>query len=189
MKVFEFIGMPRAGKTTQIERLKSYLEAQGSKVVVFTDRERAESIKTPPTEGLAYTLVFFTLAVEAYYRYRTDCDYLLIDRGFNDVAVWADVRFASGEISDQEADGLRQTFEKFKKLVDKTFYFDVSMETSLKRHARTEHQAVDDVAMNKVWLGKLQTAYNSNLSLFRNSVIIDGESEVEAIEQAIRNSL
>lgn len=44
MKVIEFVGMARAGKTTQINLLKSYLESKGFAVTVLTDRERALSL-------------------------------------------------------------------------------------------------------------------------------------------------
>lgn len=64
MKVIEFLGMARAGKTTQINLLKKHLQKQGFKVAVLTDRERASSLATPPTEGLAYTLVFFENAID-----------------------------------------------------------------------------------------------------------------------------
>jgi molybdopterin-guanine dinucleotide biosynthesis protein len=54
MKLVEFIGQARAGKTTQINRLRDFLVAQGKSVAVLTDRERAQSLATPPSESLAY---------------------------------------------------------------------------------------------------------------------------------------
>jgi thymidylate kinase len=185
MKVIEFIGMARAGKTTQIDRLKSHLESQGQRVVVLSDRERAQSLKTPPNEGLAYTLIFFAAAIEAYYTHLNEVDYLLIDRGFNDVAVWSDVRFSFGEISREESDALKIVFERFKQLVDQTIYFKVPIEVGLSRHQNTQHQAVDDVAMNKKWLEVLQSSYEKNLKSFKNVISIDGTQEVNVVEAQV----
>jgi thymidylate kinase len=185
MKIIEFIGMPRAGKTTQMNRLKSHLESRGFRVVLVTDRERALSVKTSPTEGLAYTLVFFTAVIEAYFQYVNAADYLLIDRGCNDVAVWSDVRFAFGEISQQECDALKEAFRRFAQRVDVTCYFQIPIEIACARHENAEHHAVDEVAMDKRWLEVLQDAYRKNLPTFKNVVMIDGTQEPDAIEQQI----
>lgn len=185
MKVIEFVGMARAGKTTQIDRLKTYLESKGHRVAVLTDRERAQSLKTPPSEGLAYTLTFFATVVEAYYAHLNEAGYLLIDRGFNDVAVWSDVRYSFGEISQEERDALKTTFERFKKLVDRTFYFKVPIDIGLTRHEKTEHQAVDEVAMNKKWLEVLENAYEKNQRSFTNVVIVNGVQEADVVEAQI----
>jgi len=139
MKIIEFLGMARAGKTTQIDRLKSHLVSKGLRVAVLTDRERAQTLKTSPSEGLAYTLTFFSAAVESYFEHLGKVDYLLIDRGFNDVAVWSDVRFALGEISEEESTALKTVFSRFTKMVDRTFYFKLPVEVGLSRHEETEH--------------------------------------------------
>ena len=185
MKLIEFLGMPRAGKTTQIDRLKFYLESKGFRVALLTDRERAQSLKTPPSEGLAYTLAFFTASVEAYYEHLHKADYLLIDRGFNDVAVWSDVRFALGEISQEERDALKTIFDRFKKLVNKTFYFKVPSEIGLARHEKGEDQAVDRVAMNKKWLDVLQDSYDKNFYAFENVIMIAATEDAAVIERQI----
>ncbi len=162
MKTIEFLGMARAGKTTQINLLKKYLQKQGYKVAVLTDRERASSLATPPTEGLAYTLVFFAAVVEAYYKHKDKVDYLLIDRGIFDVPVWADVRRHFKEISIAENQALKTTFKRFQKFVDGIIYFENAIDLSLDRHTKTKQEAVDEVAMNAPWLKVLANSYKKN---------------------------
>jgi len=182
--------MPRAGKTTQIERLREHLEGKNLKVAVVTDRERAERIKTPPSEGFAYALVFFSMAIDEYYKYLPDHDYLLIDRGFNDVAVWADVHYGFGEISVDECQALKICFARFAKKVDTSIYFEIPVSVALARHAASgEHQAVDDVAMNRKWLEALDASYQKNKNLFHHLMTIDGLQSPDVIEQHIKRDL
>ncbi len=185
MKVIEFVGMARAGKTTQVNLLKSYLESKGFAVTVLTDRERALSLHTPPSEGLAYTLAFFVAAIETYYESLPKADYLLIDRGFYDATVWADVHFKLGDISQEECIALQTTFKPLTKLVYKTFYFKVPINVALARHEKTEHQPVDDVAMNNTWLKALEDSYEENLPTFINSTTIDGMQDPDTVAQKI----
>ncbi len=189
MQTIEFLGMARAGKTTQINLLRQFLESKGKTVAVLTDRERALMVKTSVSEGLAYTLVFFSLAIEAYEEHKNKIDYLLIDRGFQDVAVWADVRFALGEISAVEADALKRVFDRFAKQVDVTCYFTLPVDIALQRHEHTQQEAVDDVAMNRKWLEMLSESYKKNQDHFKNPIWIDGLHTSDEIHQQIISCL
>ncbi|MEK7614981.1 MAG: hypothetical protein AAB431_01195 [Patescibacteria group bacterium] len=189
MYVIEFLGMARAGKTTQIDKLRTFLESKGKRVGILTDRERALTVQTPVSEGLAYTLVFFSLAIDAHEAHKNKVDYLLIDRGFHDVAVWADVRFHLGEISQTERDALKMIFERFLDSVHRTFYFTLPVDVALQRHTQTTQQAVDDVAMNKKWLELLAESYKNNESHFTNVTHLDGACSAEEIHEQIIRSL
>ncbi len=186
MKVIEFLGMPRAGKTTQINRLQARLKKDGWRVAVLTDRIRAENIRTPVSEGMAYTLVFFSQAIEFYYESLDNIDYLLIDRGFVDVSVWADVHVGLGDFTPDQAESLKVCFRPFTRLVEKTLYFQVPIDIALQRHeAGGEHQAVDDVAMNRTWLELLEASYKKNEGSFPNMFAIDGTMSPDETEASI----
>ncbi|MFC1787790.1 AAA family ATPase [Patescibacteria group bacterium] len=188
MKVIEFLGMPRSGKTTQIYKLKANLQAKGYQVAHITDRIRARNTKTPPSNGLAYTLAFATQVLEAYYENLTKADYLLVDRGFNDVAVWADVRQECDNLSPDQAKALKTIFQPLTKLVDQTFCFMVPVDMTINRHQGRQHDIVDDVAMNEKWLKCLYVAYKNNMGSFVNLTQIDGTQDESYNEKTI-NSL
>jgi thymidylate kinase len=190
MKIIEFLGMARAGKTTQLNLLQKYLEAKGYRVVVLTDRERGESLHTPPSESLAYLLTFFSAVIEFVFEHKDRADYLLIDRGFADVAVWADVHVAIGNMTPEECEAVKVSFARFAEMVDKTFFFDVPVDVALERHEQgKEHQTVDDLAMNRKWLDVLADAYAKHASSFPNLVRIDGLQNADMTEQQLQTLL
>ena len=185
MKIIEFLGIPRAGKTTQIKLLSKFLQNRGKKVLVLTDRERARNLFTPPTEGLAYTLLFFSQVIESYFKNKDKVDYLLIDRGIFDVVVWSDVRLHFKEITRKECESLKVIFKRFRNLIDATIYFKSFHETSIQRHTYTKHEVVDDVAMNKKWLYALSVAYKKNRKLFINCLSLDGSKSIDVLRKQI----
>lgn len=186
MKLIEFIGQARAGKTTQINRLRDFLVSQGKTVAVLTDRDRAQSLATPPGESLAYLLTFFSAVIEFTFAHR-DADYVLVDRGFVDAGVWADVHLEIGGMTPDEARAVKQCFARFAQTVDATFFFDVPVNTALERHEQSgEHQAVDDVAMNRKWLEVLAEAYAKNLLDSSSAIRIDGLVDADETEKHIR---
>lgn len=189
MKVIEFLGMARAGKTTQIDLLKKHLQKQGFKVAVLTDRERASSFATSPTEGLAYTLVFFAAVIEAYYKHKDKVDYLLVDRGVYDVPVWADVRRNFKEISVAENQALKNVFKRFTNFVDTVIFFENAIDSSLDRHTKTKQEVVDEVAMNKLWLTVLANSYKKNKRPTKKTLRVNGQDSKVIAHQEIINFL
>lgn len=190
MKVIECLGMARAGKTTQIRDLAASLERAGKSVRVIWDRERAQSLATPPDHAMAYQLTFFGKAIDEYYRaLHHGVDYCIIDRGFQDALVWADVLQSLGIFTAQQAEADKTCFAPFSAYVDQTLYFAVPIDVALQRHGDTEHEKVDDVAMNAEWLQALETAYDARLDTFQNLTIIDGSQDVAQIREIIRTNL
>lgn len=187
MKVIEFCGMPRAGKTTQILRLKHFLEAKGYKVGFVSDRELSEAVQVRPIESLGYILVFFGLALDAYFKHLPDHDFLLMDRGFNDASTWADVRLQLKTISKEECEAFHTCFAPYRKLSDIIFRFDVSVSQSMERHvASGDNLEVDKVAMNRQWLEAIQTSYNNTAHFYQNAVSIDGHRPMDETEVLIQ---
>ena len=190
MKVIEFCGMPRAGKTTQVMRLKSFLESKGYKVGLVSDRARSEAVKVRPIESLGYIIVFFGLALEAYFEHLPAHDFLLIDRGFNDAITWADVRLRLKVITREECDAFVTCFAPYRKLSDIVFRFDVTVDEAMERHeASGDDLDVDKVAMNRQWLETIQASYGHTAHLYQNVVPIDGHKPMEETEALIQERI
>jgi thymidylate kinase len=187
--IIEFLGMPRAGKSTQIKLLKNALVKKGYSVKVITDRFRASKIKTPPSEIIAFKLVFFSLALEEYFRSIDKYDFIIIDRGFNDSVVWFDVERELQHISSKRSLELKKTFLEFVTKVDKIIYMIINPTESSKRHLKTKHMKIDDVGMSKEYLTVLQKAYNSNKNKFRNCLYIEELDTIQKIHQKILNHI
>ncbi len=189
MKLIEFVGMPRSGKSTQAELLKKTLEERGKSVVLITDREHMARLTVPPQESLAFALAYYGQLLDTYYTYHEKSDVMIIDRGWSDASVWADVYRAMKVVTEEEASALAQCFDRFAKLATAVVVLQLSPATSLERHHATLHEQVDEVAMNPEWLAALSEAYERRKASFTNHVAIDGTSAVEASHARIMEFL
>ena len=160
MRIIEFVRMPRAGKTTQMRLLEEYLKEKGLKVGVINDRGRGHSVATPPGESLAYVIALASIALDEYFLHR-DVDVLLVDRGFSDIAVWAEVYYSRGTITKREQAALVALFERFTQQVSLVLNFQVDPDTAVKRHLDSkESHASDTVGVEKSFLVDLEQAYS-----------------------------
>lgn len=174
MKTIEFLGQARAGKTTQILRLKEYLEKHGHTVAVSLDRERAREVHAPVSENLAFNLIFHSKVIDEYYQHKRTTDFFLVDRGFCDVAVWAEVLLRMKRITATEREGYANCWKRFRNLVDLTFYFKVPIKTLFERQKTLEKEEVDEVVMNQEWTKTLEEVYELQKMDFPHCVEIDG---------------
>lgn len=174
MKLIEFVGMPRSGKSTQAELLRKALEARGVTAIVLGDRERMAQLSVPPQESLAFALALYGQLIDAYYRYKDQAEYLIVDRGWSDAPVWADVYRELKTVTDAEAAALAECYGRFARMTTATISMNVTAEVALERHRATLHEDVDDVAMNPEWLAALSAAYDRRKGAFSNAVDVDG---------------
>jgi thymidylate kinase len=181
MNLIEFVGMPRSGKTTQAELLKKALEQRGKSVLMLADRERMASLSTPPQESMAFALAFYGNLLDTYFRNKDQAEFMIVDRGWSDAAVWADVYRDMKTVSDEEATALAGIFRRFARMSTAVICMSVPSEVSLSRHGETLHEQVDDVAMNPDWLKALTSAYAQRKTDFTNPLEVDG---TESAEQA-----
>lgn len=179
MKLIEFVGMPRSGKTTQAELLKKALETRGKSALLLSDRERMASLSTPPQESLAFALAFYGQLLDTYYRYKDQAEILIVDRGWSDAAVWADVYRSMKTVTDEEAAGLAACYGRFVRFATAVICMTVPSEVALSRHGETLHEQVDDVAMNPEWLSALTSAYAKRKTDFTNPLEVDGSQPPE----------
>jgi thymidylate kinase len=189
MKLIEFVGMPRSGKSTQAELLRKALETRGKTAIMLGDRERMAQLSVPPQESLAFALAFYGQLLDAYYRYKDQAEYMIVDRGWSDAAVWADVYRELKTVTEAEASALAECFGRFARMGTATICMDVTSDVALQRHGETLHEDVDDVAMNAEWLAALSAAYARRKPGFTNATDIDGTLPVEEAHARIMGFL
>jgi len=191
MKVIEFLGQARSGKTTQILLLKEYLEHKGYKVALSLDRDRAKTVHTPVSECLAFNLVFHSKVIDEYYQAKNanNIDFFLVDRGFCDVAIWAEVLYRLEQITKKERDAYTNCWQRFRKLIDLTFYFHVPLTTLFERQKNLPTEQVDNVVMNKKWMKTLGDVYEEQKKDFPHCIEIDGLKSIEETERIIQQEI
>jgi len=189
MKLIEFVGMPRSGKSTQAELLRKALEARGKTALLIGDRERMAQIPVPPQESLAFALALYGQLLESYYTYKDEVEYVIIDRGWSDAPVWADVYRAMKTVTEAEASALAVCFGRYARMATAVVHMTIPVETALARHRGTLHEGVDDVAMNPEWLQALSEAYGRRKSGFTNPLDVDGTLPPEEAHARIMSFL
>mgnify|MGYP001587709298 CR=1 FL=1 len=187
--LIEFLGMPRAGKTTQIKLLKKYFESRGKKVHVISDRERAARMYTPPDEPIAYDLVIPALGLEAYFKHRDKVDVIIADRGFQDGRIWFDIKGRLGEIPLKRAKQLKDTFLEYENLADCTICMMVDPTTAVGRHQNTKHMKVDDLGLSLPYLNALVKSYKQHRRHFKNCLWINGNKTPQEMHNNILSFL
>ena len=100
MKIIEFFGTPRAGKTEQINQLTRYFDKLGMKYRVVTDRKIEKEINIPFEEAFEYNLIFFNKIFEKIQILKKECDIIILDRGFIDAEAWINIEHQQGNLSD-----------------------------------------------------------------------------------------
>ena len=188
-KVIEFLGQARSGKTTQINLLYKYLRQQRYTVALITDRERLKQVHVPFSEVVSFQLVFHAKVIDDYYKYKDNVDFILVDRGFVDVAVWAKVLFNLHKITADERKALVTCWSKLRKLINLTIYFSVPLEVLFERQKKLKNEPVDDIVLNHTWMGALEKAYQHQKKSFPHVVEIDGTKSVEYAKERIRKAV
>jgi thymidylate kinase len=191
MIVIEFLGQARAGKTTQVLLLKQYLEQQGYRVTLSLDRDRAKSVHAPVSECLAFNLIFHSKVIDEYYQSKNSnkIDFFIVDRGFCDVAIWAEVLYRLKQISKKERDAYAACWQRFRKLVNLTFYFNVPLNILFERQQNLKTEQVDDVVMNKTWMTALGNVYEEQKKDFPHCVEIDGLKSIKVTAKRIQQEV
>ncbi|MDO8655622.1 MAG: hypothetical protein Q7K45_00135, partial [Nanoarchaeota archaeon] len=110
-------------------------------------------------------------------------------RGFVDMAVWAEVLFILKKISSEERDALTICLKRFRQLVDVTLYFSVPLKVLFERQKNLKNEPVDDVVLNREWMGALDKAYQHQKKSFPHLVEIDGTKSVEDAKERIRKTV
>lgn len=182
MKKIEFLGMPRAGKSTQIELLESMLKHEKSLSV----RSLSEGARISPLDkgnSFLFNAWSFNNMANRIMEYSVHpIDYLIIDRGIYDHIAFADAFYRSDKMSRTEYLSQKNYFKQFIGLEDSIVLFNLSAEESLKRE-HTLHSYTGRV-MNQKFLVNLEEAYKEmvvhiQIDFRDDSLIIDSSKELQ----------
>jgi len=173
MKTIEFLGMPKAGKTTAIEIAESYLKQNGK--IVRTVYEGARISPLDKEDRFMYNSWSFHNTVNRILEAKlNDYDVILVDRGiFDHIAFWRAI-CKYGERVD--SCGVEEYFSNFLKLEDQAIVFTLSPEEAIKRE-RKNNPYLGRV-FNKAFLKRLESAYEM-ISACNDLIKIDGSNSLE----------
>jgi len=194
MKVIEFFGMPRAGKTEQINKLSFHLKDRGINFLVVTDREVEKEIDIPLEEAFEYNTLFFSKILEKLLsaKYSKKYDLVILDRGFLDGEVWFNVEHKRKNLSDREKELADQYLESLRKHIDVGIFMLVDPEVTMARHERKGEVGKADDYIFKNYIESLYLEYLRLKDKFRNDgkvLVLDGNENIEELHSKIMNKL
>lgn len=145
METIEFLGLSRAGKTTQQEALARLLETEGYRCA----RVSRPPIKFRDCSGLED---FHVRLFDAFVKGRTDaetrgCDFALYERGFYDRAVLLEVDAEQGLVSQTFYSEMQARIAEQLPCVTYPVLFRLSPETSLARWDEQRRKGLDNSHM------------------------------------------
>ena len=178
MKVIEFMGMPRTGKSTQFQLVETVLRYQEHKKV----RCLYEAVKACPLERdnrFIYNSWSFHHTVNKLMEARGgDTDFVLVERGVWDHIAFSSALYLNGKITEEQSAAQSKYCEQFGFLEDKVFVFMVDPETSVKREQK--HHRLQGVVINMDFLSCLHKAYEKTIDgIKQNYQVIDSAKPFE----------
>ncbi|MFA4886975.1 MAG: hypothetical protein WC595_02075 [Candidatus Nanoarchaeia archaeon] len=187
VKVIEFLGLSRAGKSTQQKRVIRELQGRGYVCEPFV-RPKFGFKEAGSVEN--FHLRFFEEMRTSYESARTrQLDYFVFDRGFYDRIAMLTKDQESGKLSTAGVESLRKELEVYTKEVAHAVLFLVSPETSYGRWAAQRAEGLDngvfyqglDDEENVFTLRREHDLYRRMNAKYPHLVEINGELEKETI--------
>lgn len=177
MKVIEFMGMPKAGKTTAIEVAKGYLKKNNKKVRVVYEGARVSPLDK--NERFLYNSWSFHSTINRILEARLNYyDFILIDRGVYDHIAFS----RTNGVFDKKNDYSNSInyYKKFGSLEDKIFLY------MLKPGKAIEREKKNNPFLGRVFNEKFLTElYNSYTDLYleilsdKNIALFNGEKSLD----------
>lgn len=161
MRVIEFLGTPRAGKTEQIKMLVEYLQKKGVEVLVVTDREIEKEIEIPLTEAFEYNLLFFNKILEKLLnaKHSKKYDLVILDRGFIDGEAWFNIENKQKNIKDLDKELGLSYLKRIQEYVDLGIFMIVEPSITIERHEKKGETGKADDYVLKTYLEGLYKEY------------------------------
>lgn len=183
MQCIEFLGMSRAGKTTQKNFLYERLSNEGARVTSLGRPNISFSDFGSVAEFHWFMIEHFEEGIKS----NQDSDFVILDRGFYDRQVLLDFDYANAVLSDSDYGSIKQLLSQRRGFVDRGFIFLVSPGESLKRWSAQRSEGLDyshlneglDSGDNFKGLNWLYGSYSA-LSRERGLQVIDGLNSKEA---------
>jgi thymidylate kinase len=187
MKIIEFLGMPRTGKTTQIKKLCDYLKEKGKTFELITDRDFMDLVKAPIENSFLYNKEFFSLmGDDANGKIAKNPDVLIYDRGFYDQLVWSTDDVLLESCSQEQKEEFDKEFDSYRN--KETFIIHLLSPKVVReeRHSKSnEFTDIDTVVLADSFLEKLEQSYkdvtNRVLSKVKNYIELDSNKSVDEI--------
>lgn len=132
--IVELAGTPKAGKTTVLGMMRDFLKDQGFHVSVM--RERAADCPIPMKGHFFFNAwTTATMLAQVLGQLDTDCDVLLLDRGFFDALVWLELQDRRGQLTPDEKKIFEQfvLLDRWRRLTDLTLVLVVDPSVSMQR--------------------------------------------------------
>jgi thymidylate kinase len=168
MKVIEFFGMPKAGKTTAIEVAESYLKNDGKKVRTVYEGARISPLDKK--DRFMYNSWSFHNTINRILEARLDnYDFILVDRGVLDhIAFWKAISLIC---QDHKYNEIHDYFSNFIGLEDLKILFMLSPQEAIERERK------NNPFLGRVFAGdflkSLYGAYRSTASEFQDNKLVE----------------
>ena len=161
MKVIEFLGMPRAGKTQQIKMLSAFLRKKKIKFYVITDREVERGIKVPFEKAFEYSLVFFNRIFDKMINaiHSKKYEIIILDRGFIDSGMWLSLENKENHLNQHDKDIANNYMRRLRRFIDFGILFMLDTKMALERHRRKGEKVEADNYVLKGYFHKLEGEY------------------------------
>lgn len=177
MKTIEFAGMPKSGKTTQIEIIESRLKHLEDKYV----RVIYEGARVCPLEKdnrFYYNAwSFHNTLNKTLEATLANPNYLLIDRGVYDHIAYTNALFEAGKITSSQSRKQKEYYLEFIGLEDSTLVFLVSPEEALEREHKQNLNSGS--VMNPEFLAYLHEAYKNLIpEITKNYLVVEGSKPI-----------
>lgn len=176
MKVIEFFGMPRAGKTTAIELVESYLKKEGANIRLVYEGARVSPLDKK--DRYNYNAWSFHNTVNRILEARLDhYDFILVDRGVLDHLAF------TGSLSCEEhsMENTTRYYSEFLGLQDQEIYFTVKPEEAIRREKK--HKPFLGRVFDKGFLENLIRSYEKTVydakEQGRDIIEVDGNLDFE----------
>ncbi|MBU0667109.1 MAG: hypothetical protein ABIC91_03305 [Nanoarchaeota archaeon] len=177
MKVVEFMGMPRAGKSTHKELIETFLKHE-KKVLTRNIYEGARICPIDKNNRFLYNAWSFHNTMNRVIESKEQkFDYLLIDRGVYDHMAFTQALYKKDYITKSQFQAQIKYFKEFKFLEEIALVFLVTPEESLRRE-NVNHTYRGRV-MNDSFLSALHESYKEILpKIAMDYYIIDGSKKL-----------
>jgi thymidylate kinase len=178
MESIEFMGMPQAGKSTQLEFVENDLKHRKNAKV----RSIYESARICPfdkQERFQYNAWSFHNITNKIMEARLyGFDYLLIDRGVYDHIAFTEALYRDGQITKEQYEAQTRYLKEFGFLEDMILIFMVAPRESMRRE--NKHFESAGRVMNMSFLSKLYEAYQTTIpTITQQYFVIDGTKTIE----------
>jgi hypothetical protein len=174
----EFMGSPKAGKTTTIEILTHFFKRMGYKVWAPTEgasKRTPYHLKRDLVAFNTWTLSYAMSELLVAYHNVDHHNLVIPDRGPFDSLAWMGVLRKRGKIEGDEHEVFRKfaTGTRWSKLVSRIYLFRCDVDTSLRREDESKLTQGPGTAMNPEMLSDLLDEYGSMSSELPRDALIE----------------